>query len=101
MEKIPVDLPQHLDIHSVCRLTGLSRATIYRMIKADLFPPPASLGVRRSLWVRKTIDAWIAKKAEENLHRSALYTQAGTPLKEQTTANGYHKSTPTMPSSSD
>lgn len=40
-------------------LTGLSRATIYRQIKANLFPRPLPLTRRLVGWRESQITAWI------------------------------------------
>lgn len=47
---------------AVCRQTGMSRATIYRLIKEGNFPSPVKLGARASAWVGAEVDAWIASR---------------------------------------
>lgn len=41
-----------------------SRATIYRLITAGLFPRPYSLGARAVAWLESEVDAWIAARVE-------------------------------------
>ncbi len=38
---------------------GLSKATIYKMIKAGQFPAPKQLGARSVGWLESDIQAWI------------------------------------------
>ncbi len=38
---------------------GLSRSTIFLMVKSGTFPAPIKLGVRRIAWRVTTIDKWI------------------------------------------
>lgn len=40
------------------RLTGLSRPTIYRQIKAGQFPRPRRIGVQAVAWLASEIEAW-------------------------------------------
>src|SRR5918994_1875438 len=39
-----------LNIHGVCDLTGLSRSTIERLVKADVFPKPVQMTAARLGW---------------------------------------------------
>lgn len=53
------------DIKKVLRLratkdwTGLSRSTIYAMMKAGTFPKSISLGARAIGWIEADIQGWI------------------------------------------
>ena len=50
------------------RMTGLSRAHIYRLIKTGQFPAPIPLlSTRVVVWLASEIDAWIA--AQISAHR--------------------------------
>ncbi|WP_432817408.1 helix-turn-helix transcriptional regulator [Sulfitobacter sp. JB4-11] len=42
--------------------TGLSRSTIYAMIKAEAFPRPIQLGKRAVGWSEEAITAWIEER---------------------------------------
>ncbi|MDF2529226.1 MAG: AlpA family transcriptional regulator [Gammaproteobacteria bacterium] len=42
--------------------TGLSRSTIYELIKKSQFPKPVSLGLRAVGWVDSEIEAWIQER---------------------------------------
>lgn len=42
----------------VIRQTGLSGATIDRMVRKDAFPRPRRIGLRAVAWLQSEIDAW-------------------------------------------
>ena len=44
-----------LRISDLTRLTSLSRTTIYRSIKAGIFPKPLKIGLRRIGWKSKDV----------------------------------------------
>jgi len=48
-----------LRLPEVLRLTGLSRSTLYRKIKAGEFPRPVKLGKRAVGWRESEVIAWI------------------------------------------
>lgn len=52
-----------LNISDVVDKVRLSRATIYRMVKAETFPAMVKYG-RSSRWVESSIDEWIMQHAE-------------------------------------
>ncbi len=52
-----------LKLQTVCALTGLSRATIFRKTAAGSFPQPARLGTRCTRWRAGDVTAWLAKTA--------------------------------------
>ncbi|CAG1004273.1 hypothetical protein MTYP_03155 [Methylophilaceae bacterium] len=43
---------------TVEKMTGLSRATIYRLIKSGKFPPPRSIGTGAVRWKLSEVIAW-------------------------------------------
>lgn len=47
-----------LRMHEVERKTGLDRATIYRRIKAGIFPQPLQIGPRRVAWREADLIEW-------------------------------------------
>jgi len=50
MPEITTTTPdQFIDIKEVCKMFGISRATVYRDIEAGLLPKPMKIG-RRSRW---------------------------------------------------
>lgn len=46
-------------IADVVRITGLSRATVYRRIAEGRFPPPVHLGGRACGWRAAALQAWV------------------------------------------
>ena len=51
-----------LRMPAVMERTGLSRASIYRLIKADDFPAAIRLGSRSVGWPAQRIDEWIVSR---------------------------------------
>lgn len=58
----PVQQPQVIDYliprKTVEKLSGLSRATIYRLIKSGKFPRPLSIGTGAVRWRQSDVIAW-------------------------------------------
>ena len=48
-----------LRMRQVCALTGLSRATIYRMIAAKTFPAGVNLSPRLTVWLEGEVREWM------------------------------------------
>jgi prophage regulatory protein len=65
---LPPNSPAHVQQHqavdyliprkTVEKLSGLSRATIYRLIKAGKFPRPLSIGTGSVRWRQSDVIAW-------------------------------------------
>ena len=53
-----------LRIREVLMVTGLSRATLYVMVKNDLFPAPVRLGARSVAWRASHVQAWMDTRPE-------------------------------------
>ena len=49
-----------LRCRSLVQLTELSKASIYRLVRAGEFPAPIKLGARAVGWRRDEIEDWIA-----------------------------------------
>ena len=47
-----------IKIDTVCSIVGVSRATVYRLIKSDEFPGPVKIGAA-SLWVECEVIGWV------------------------------------------
>ena len=45
--------------------TGLSRSTIYLLIKKGTFPKPIKLGERSVGWVEAEVDAWLESRIQQ------------------------------------
>ncbi|MDD5579038.1 MAG: AlpA family transcriptional regulator [Methylobacter sp.] len=59
----PTSQSQILRIAAVLALTGLSRSTIYGLIRAGDFPRQLKLGPRSSGWYLREIQNWLSEKA--------------------------------------
>ena len=44
------------------KMCGLTRSTIYRLMREDKFPLPKRLGPRAVRWSSSEIDAWLAAR---------------------------------------
>jgi len=47
----------------VCRLTGLSYSTIYRLERAGRFPQRRRLGEHSVGWLRDEVETWIGERS--------------------------------------
>ena len=56
-------MAQILRLPEILRLTGLSRSTIYDMMRRGKFPASIQLGERAIGWLASDIDAWIEARA--------------------------------------
>ena len=54
--------PKVLRVTEVSRLIGVSKATLYRWIKAGGFPRPLQLGPRAVRWPKDEIDEWLRNR---------------------------------------
>lgn len=52
-------------IKQVSAITGLSKSSVYDLIKTGDFPRPVKISDHRSGWVKAEVDAWSAKRIEE------------------------------------
>ena len=57
--------------------TGLSRTTIYELIKAGEFPGPIGISARSVGWVESEIDSWLSGKVLQS--RTGDLPQASKP----------------------
>ncbi len=61
--------------HRIARLpeliqsVGLSKPTIYKLIRQQQFPAPIKIGPKASGWLVSEIDAWIAERAAQRDHK--------------------------------
>ena len=63
-------------LHAVARVTGLSRATIYRKLHSGGFPKPVRLGPNSVGWIAAEVDAWLEELCAERDRASASDTAA-------------------------
>lgn len=60
-----VHMTTHLRLErlaEVCARTGLTKSTLYRLIKSGDFPSPLPLVGRTRAWDAAAVDSWIAAK---------------------------------------
>ena len=64
-----------LRLPDVKSLTGLSKSSLYSMIRANSFPAPVRLGPRTVAWVKSEIKQWAAERIlisrSTTLHRGS------------------------------
>lgn len=53
-------------LEDVMRMTGLSKSTIYEMIRIEDFPSPVKIGKRCAAWVETEIKAWIISRINKS-----------------------------------
>ena len=63
----------------VLEVTGLSKATIYRLLERGEFPPRVQLSPRCVGWRVADIDAWLAARAVASGVASAIGDPAASP----------------------
>ena len=51
-----------LRLRSVVSMTGLSKSTLYRLIKQGRFPQPLRLTQRAVRWRREEVDEWLSQR---------------------------------------
>ena len=54
--------PEIYRLPEVVAICGISRSTIYEMIRRDEFPRPVQLGARAVGWRHSDIEAWLASR---------------------------------------
>ena len=57
---------------SVEEVTGLSKASIYRLMHEGSFPPPVRIGTRAVAWPQSAIVEWIEARKAEALRQDAV-----------------------------
>ena len=50
---------QMLKSQDVLEVTGFSRPTLWRYVKAGWFPKPKEIGPRAKRWRREDVEAWL------------------------------------------
>jgi prophage regulatory protein len=64
-----------LRLPDVKLMSGLSKSSIYALIRSNSFPAPVQLGPRTVAWVRSEVQQWAAKRVR---HHRVLNTRGGT-----------------------
>lgn len=57
------DSDRILSQREVCGYVGLSRTTIWRLVRKQLFPPPIKLSPNRIGWTRLAIAGWLESRS--------------------------------------
>ena len=70
---------KYLRVKQVCERTGLSRPTIYNMMKAGTFPMKTALGERAVAWLESEIVRWM--EVRKTFEKSGLEAKPGRPPK--------------------
>ena len=53
-----------LKLRQVCLVTGLSKSSVYAMLKESRFPEPIRLGKRCTRWRMSDVQGWIASAGD-------------------------------------
>ena len=62
-----VSLPSVMRMNAVVQCSGLSRATIYRLMDLDQFPRSFKIGATASGWLESEVRAWVNERASSRL----------------------------------
>ena len=60
LSRKPGAVQRFLRLPEVMHLCGLSRSTIYELIRKGEFPPQVSLGGKNVAWLHSEVTAWMA-----------------------------------------
>lgn len=52
-------------LKKVIEMTGLSRPTVYRLIKQGKFPKQVKLGERSAAWLLEEVEQWMKERLAE------------------------------------
>jgi excisionase family DNA binding protein len=66
-----IDSDRFIRLAEVCRLTGLSRSTIYNMLQAGQFPNSVRVGARAVRWRLAAVNAWLGGRERDELSTGA------------------------------
>jgi prophage regulatory protein len=78
-----------LRLPAIKERSGLSRSSIYQLIKAGQFPAPVALGKRAVGWDSTEIDAWIEERlAEAQRSRGTVDPNSGRNSRQVSPAKG-------------
>lgn len=61
---LPLQLDGVLRLPQVLQAIGVSRSTLYTMIRDGSFPAPLHLGARSRGWLKSEVTAWIASRVQ-------------------------------------
>lgn len=55
-----------LRIHQITEMVGLSRASIYRLMRMSRFPKSITIGIKAVGWLESEIELWLTEKEIES-----------------------------------
>lgn len=58
--------PAILRLRDVTHMVGLSRPTVYRMVKAGTFPAQVQLSTAAVGWLRSEVEQWITQRTRRS-----------------------------------
>ena len=67
----PVGTIHVLRLPQVCKMTGLSRSSVYQMEADQLFPSRVRIGARSVGWIESEVQSWLRQKVESGRSRKA------------------------------
>ena len=76
-DKIPQSNHHLIRMPEVVKICGLSRASIYRIIKTNEFPAPVKLSTQAVAWVHHEIMTWVEERMQQRDTKSAPKTKFG------------------------
>lgn len=56
-----------LRLNQVTEAVGLSRASIYRLMKINLFPKNITIGIKAVGWIESEIEMWITERRVDGI----------------------------------
>jgi prophage regulatory protein len=63
-QHITANRPTIIRLPEVMQTIGLSRPSVYRMVKAGTFPQQVRLGLKAVGWFRAEVEQWLAELAQ-------------------------------------
>lgn len=67
--RAPAGTIQVLRLPQVCRMTGLSRSSIYQMEAEKRFPRRVKIGTRSVGWIESEVQTWLRQRIESDQPR--------------------------------
>ena len=64
-------MPAVLRLPDVIHMVGMSRPSVYRMVKAGTFPQQVTLSPGTVGWIRSEVEAWLEKRMSSRVSRLA------------------------------
>ncbi|MDW1624963.1 AlpA family transcriptional regulator [Vibrio sp. Vb2704] len=62
----------------VTEMTGVSRASVYKLMAVGRFPKSVSLGVRAVAWVESEVQEWILERIAERDEQQSGYASSSS-----------------------